>query len=98
MSAFFIVTVNVKDGEKFQEYAGKASATFQPYGAELLVKGQREGEFAGSFGEHKAVAVMKFPSLEKMEAWYSSPEYQELIPLRDEGAEVKIIKYVMPDA
>lgn len=92
MSAFLIATLTVKNPEKLQEYAEKAGPTFAPFGAEMLIKGKHQGTYAGD-ASHSTAAVIKFPNIEQMDAWYHSDAYQALIPLRDEAAEVVFSKY-----
>lgn len=96
MSAFFMAQVTVKDAEKFQEYAKRAGPTFAAHSGELLTKGKFAGFLNGN-GQHNAVAVVKFPSLDHIDNWYQSASYQELIPLRDSAAEVVISKYEVPE-
>ncbi len=95
MSAFFIATVTMKDGEKFQEYAAKSTGTFQPFGGELIIKGKFNGTLVGN-ADHQAAAIIKFPDIEALENWYASDAYQALIPLRNEAAEMTLVKYEVP--
>lgn len=37
--------------------------------------------------------VVRFPSLERLDAWHDSPEYQELIGLRQAGADMTMTSY-----
>ena len=97
MSAYFIATVTVKDGEKFQEYAQKSKETFASFDAEIITRGMFQKALAGS-EEHTASAVVKFASMEKLEAWHASDEYQALIPLREEAANISITAYQVPEA
>jgi len=92
MTAFFIATMTVKDGEKFQEYGGKAAQTFAPFGGSLVVRGKAGDTLAGS-SNHQAVGVVRFPDMEALKAWYHSPDYQALIPLRDEAADMTLVTY-----
>ncbi|VAW95579.1 hypothetical protein MNBD_GAMMA21-1490 [hydrothermal vent metagenome] len=97
MSAFFIATVTVKDEEKFKEYAVKSKATFDQFSAEILARGKYQGVLTGE-ADHQAVAIVKFKDLDTMNRWYTSDEYQALIPLRDQAADMTITQYVLPPA
>ncbi len=91
MSAFVTAMVTVKNPEKFQQYAQQAGATFAAYGGEVLIKGK---PLDGGWVEaHDAIAIIRFPSIEHIDQWYGSPEYQALIPLRDEGADIAFNRY-----
>ena len=92
MAAFFIAQVKLKDGEKFQAYAAQTKAIFAEFGAELVTRGKAMGSIAGD-ATHDIVAVMKFPDMEKLEAAFATDAYQAIVPLRDEGADITIVKY-----
>lgn len=92
MAAFFIAQVKLKDGEKFQAYAAQTKAIFADYGAELITRGKAMGSIAGDVS-HDAVAVMKFPDMQKLEAAFATDAYQAIVPLRDEAADITIVKY-----
>lgn len=95
MNAFIVANVKIKNPEKFQEYAQLSGPTFSPYGGELLLKGKFVESLTGET-EHSSLAIIKFPTLEKLDAWYQSEEYQSLIPLRDDAAVVQFSKYEIP--
>jgi uncharacterized protein (DUF1330 family) len=95
MSAFFVATVSVKDAEKFREYAGKAMETFRTFQGEIVLRGKAEGNLAGN-SHHQAVGIVKFPDMASLNRWYESDAYQAIIPLRNEAAEMDIVKYEQP--
>jgi len=92
MTAFFVATVKMKDPEKFQLYAKKAAETFQPHGGQLVARGKLERALTGS-ADHQAAALIRFPSMDALSAWYDSDAYQDLIPLRDAAADMTITAY-----
>lgn len=95
MSAFFIATVTVKDAEKFQEYAAKSKATFDLFDAEVLARGKHQGVLTGNVN-HQTAAIVKFKDMDTLDKWYQSDEYQALISLRDQAADMTISKYAIP--
>jgi len=97
MSAFIVATVTVKDAEKFQQYAVKSKATFDLFDAEILAKGKSQGTLSGH-SDHQTTAIVRFKDMETLDKWYGSDEYQDLIPLRDQAADITITKYAMPPA
>jgi len=90
MSAFLSVTVRVKNPEKLQQYISQVPATIAAHGGEKVSRGKVVKTLAGS-AEYQIAAVFRFPSLDALEGWYGSPEYQNLIALREESAEMNII-------
>ena len=60
-------------------YLDKVEATALPYGGKWLAQGPVEvieGAWPG------AAVLMEFPSREAAVAWYASPEYRAILPLR----------------
>ncbi len=92
MSACVIGRITVKDKEKWAEYRAQVPATLAPWGAELLFRGQRAGILAGQH-EHVDTVVIHFPDADTVDAWYDSPEYQALIPLRQQAADLDLIVF-----
>ncbi|MFI8103790.1 DUF1330 domain-containing protein [Streptomyces sp. NPDC086023] len=66
--------------EDVLRYIEGIQATMDPFGGRFLVHGKEvevlEGPFPGT------VVVIAFPDIERARAWYASPAYQELLPLR----------------
>lgn len=91
MSAFFIATAAIRNPERMQEYAQKSMATIAAFGGEPVVKGKVIGILSGD-AKYQMTAVIKFPNVEAIDSWYQSADYQALIPLRDEAADVTIVK------
>ncbi|MFD9002262.1 DUF1330 domain-containing protein [Streptomyces sp. NPDC059582] len=62
-------------------YIERIQDTLDPFGGRFLVHGApRRAVPEGSWPE--ALVVIGFPSFADARAWYDSPAYQELIPLR----------------
>ncbi|WP_320781387.1 DUF1330 domain-containing protein [Streptomyces sp. CRN 30] len=62
-------------------YMETIQGTLDPFGGRFLVHGAPErdaveGDWPG------ALVVIAFPSLAEARAWYASPAYQEILPLR----------------
>lgn len=67
------------------DYLLRIDATLEPYGGTFLVHGTTpevlEGDLPGT------VVVIAFPDLEQARAWYASPAYQEILPLRTRNSD-----------
>lgn len=92
MSAFIIVHTKMKDLEKYQQYAEKAGPTLAEHGAKLLLRAKVHQVLTGTH-EHSMTAIIEFPNTQAMDAWYASPAYQALIPLRERAADMTFIAY-----
>lgn len=98
MTAFFIATSTIKDSEKFQLYAQQAGSTLAEYDGKPVLRGKYEKELTTTNSpSHQVVGVISFPSLDLLNNWYQSNEYQALIALRDEAADMTISTYSVPE-
>ena len=81
MRALVIVQENLQDPAMFEAYRKEVMPTLAPFGAKFLVRGGaltvREGQWP-----YERTAVLEFPSRAQAEAWYDSPAYQKILPLR----------------
>ncbi|MGN9763122.1 DUF1330 domain-containing protein [Streptomyces sp. SD31] len=71
------------------EYIERIPATFEPYGGRFLVHATphetKEGSWPGD------VVMIGFPGIAEARAWWDSPAYQEIAPLRSRHIEGDII-------
>ncbi|MGW7453052.1 DUF1330 domain-containing protein [Streptomyces sp. NPDC054787] len=78
-------------------YIEEIQPTMDPFGGRFLVHGAEvevmEGPFPGT------VVMIGFPDIEKARAWYASPAYQEILPLRTDhiAGEVILVEGVPAD-
>jgi uncharacterized protein (DUF1330 family) len=47
----------------------------------------------GGEHSHTDIVVIRFPSVDSVNQWFSSDAYQALIPLREQAADVDLISY-----
>ncbi|GAU65727.1 hypothetical protein SSP35_02_00940 [Streptomyces sp. NBRC 110611] len=83
MTALLIGNVGaLADPRGMAEYRAKVEGTLKRYGGWFVIRG---GEFSVLEGDWRPthLSVMGFPSAEDARRWYSSPEYREILPLRD---------------
>jgi uncharacterized protein (DUF1330 family) len=66
------------------EYLEKIDATLAPYGGRFLIHGGRVERLEGAFKGD--LIVIEFEDRERARAWYRSPAYQAILPLRTEHA------------
>ncbi|MFB7460721.1 MULTISPECIES: DUF1330 domain-containing protein [unclassified Streptomyces] len=71
------------------EYIERISGTFEPYGGRFLVHATRHEVKEGSRPGH--VVVIGFPGIAEARAWWDSPAYQEIAPLRSRHIDGDII-------
>ncbi|MGW3291991.1 DUF1330 domain-containing protein [Streptomyces sp. NPDC001002] len=71
------------------EYIERIPATFEPYGGRFLVHAAKHEVVEGGWPGH--VVVIAFPGMAEARAWWDSPEYQEIAPLRARHIESDIV-------
>lgn len=81
MPAYVIADTEILDAEGFKEYAAQVPQTLQPYGGRFRVRGGAPDTVEGDFRPNRIV-VLEFPDMPSAKAWYASPAYQRILPLR----------------
>jgi uncharacterized protein (DUF1330 family) len=71
------------------EYMERITATFEPYGGRFLVHGMQHEVKEGNWPGH--VVMIGFPGIAEARAWWDSPAYQEIAPLRSRHIQGDII-------
>jgi len=93
MSAAVVIGhITVKDPGKWADYRARVPATIAPWKGEVAFRGHRAAVLGGAHA-HDEVVVLRFPDRASADAWFRSPSYQALIPLRMEAADVDLISY-----
>jgi uncharacterized protein (DUF1330 family) len=85
LPAFYISELEVSDPEGLKPYGARVAATLEPFGGRFIV---RAGKVASLEGEapRGRIVVIAFESMEQAQAWYGSPAYQEIKPIRHKAA------------
>ena len=92
MAAYLVGHITVKDDELWQKYVAGVGESLSPFESKIIFRGQLVSVLAGKH-EHDLVVVIEFPDHPTLNDWYHSENYQSLIPLREEAANVVITTY-----
>jgi uncharacterized protein (DUF1330 family) len=90
--AYVIGNITVKNQDKWSEYCNKVPATLSPWKGELVFRGKKSEVLGGDF-QHSNTVVIGFPNIEALNNWFNSEDYQALIPIREQAADVDLISY-----
>lgn len=71
------------------EYIERISGTFRPFGGRFLVHGTQHEVKEGAWPGH--VVMVGFPGVAEARAWWDSPAYKEIAPLRSRHVASDII-------
>jgi uncharacterized protein (DUF1330 family) len=91
MTVFMIIEPReVWDPRMYGEYCSKVPAVVERFGGRYLARDMCPHCVAGDWSPSKVV-IIEFPSRERFEAWWSSPEYRTVAPLRERSAKVNAV-------
>ncbi len=82
----------IKDEKKWFEYKSKVGETLQSFGAKLLFRGNKTKSLINSSTTIEIVSI-EFESKDLVDKWFESESYQNLVSIREEGAEVTLELY-----
>ena len=88
MAAYLVVEHTILDPSKFEEYRTKVGPMIEKHGGRYSTKGSGHTLLEVSRRAPDRVVIVEFPSMEALNAWYTSPEYQPLIALRQSAVDM----------
>jgi len=86
--AYLLAEIEVTDVPSMQKYGAKMPETLAPYKTEYVIRGGKTISLEGE--PPKSIVMIQFESLEKAKAWYDSPEYQAIKPIRQSAAKGRL--------
>ncbi|MFT5182780.1 MAG: hypothetical protein ACI8S3_002673 [Alphaproteobacteria bacterium] len=90
MAAYVIVDSSVHDPDRIKAYGAKVGETLKGHGARPIVAGNAIEVLEGDWNPSRLI-VLEFADADAARAWYNSPEYQEILPIRLEAANDKML-------
>jgi uncharacterized protein (DUF1330 family) len=81
MPAYVIFDIHVDDPDAYAPYREPAGASVEQYGGRYIARGGAAEVLEGDWDIDRLV-ILEFPSMDEARAWYRSPEYQEVLPIR----------------
>ncbi|MCY0927713.1 DUF1330 domain-containing protein [Streptomyces sp. H27-H1] len=98
MTAYAIAHIRPETmNEDILRYIEEIQATMDPFDGRFIVHGREVEVMEGSWPG--TIVMIAFPALEAARAWYASPAYQALIPLRADhiAGDIILVDGVPPD-
>ena len=89
MAVYVIASLTVRDTIRFEDYRRTVLSTMEQYGGRLVARGGPtvlEGEWP-----REKLVIAEFPSLERAQQWWSSPEYAKPKALRQATADSELV-------
>ncbi len=86
--AYYVSEFEVTDPEGIKPCSAQVDSTFKPFGGYYFVRGGQVNSLEGEPG--KRIVMIAFPSLEQAQAWYDSPAYRAIRPIRFKSAKSRV--------
>ena len=82
MSAYIVVRMKVTDPEQYKRYVARTPECVASFGGRFIARGGEAVTLEGPEFRDRMV-IIEFPSLERAQEFYNSPEYTEIKALRE---------------
>ena len=93
MPAYVTALVTVTNQQEILAYAKQVDASVAQYGGRFIIKGGPVAQvLEGNLHPH-TVTILEFPTLDRAQAWYRSPEYRDVIHHRHEAGSSQVILF-----
>lgn len=90
MPAYLIADIEVTDPVGYDEYKKRVPAVIAAHGGRYLARGGASEVLEGMW-RPKRSAIIEFPNLASMKAFWESPEYQPLREIRERSAKSNLV-------
>ena len=90
MSAYIVVRMKVTDPEQYKRYAARTPECVASFGGRFIARGGEAVTLEGPEFRDRMV-IIEFPSLERAQEFYNSPEYTEIKALREHAGTAEFV-------
>jgi uncharacterized protein (DUF1330 family) len=93
VAAYITALIEVADPEEYRRYTSQVPAIVQKYEGRFLARGGSLEILEGPLTSKRAI-ILEFPSVARAREFYSSAEYQEILPIRQKNARTDVLAIV----
>jgi uncharacterized protein (DUF1330 family) len=93
MAAYLTAYLEVTDPEAYRAYSIQIPALIQRYNGRFLARGGGLEVLEGGLPSKRAV-IIEFPTVDLARKFYFSPEYQQIVPVRQKNSRTDLIAIV----
>jgi uncharacterized protein (DUF1330 family) len=86
--AYVIAEVQVSDPDTFKQYLAALPGTLAPYKVRTLARAN-PAALDSSTPPAGSLVILAFNSMDDIKAWWDSPAYQAIIPLREKSSRTR---------
>jgi uncharacterized protein (DUF1330 family)/quinol monooxygenase YgiN len=87
--AYYLADFELTDAEAIKPYSAAVESTFQPYGGRYVIRGGAATQLEGEAPRGRLVMIA-FDSMAQAQAWYDSPAYDKLKPIRHRAGNSRV--------
>ena len=80
----------VADQKGYEKYVRKVPATIKKFGGKYFARGGQVTVVSGDWKPARII-IVRFDSLKKFKAWWNSPDYRAIAPLREQSTKTNAI-------
>ena len=91
MSVYMVMESRVLDQEVYEQYQRLVPPIVERFGGRYLVRGGKITPLGKKDWQPERMIILEFPAMENIQQWLASPEYQQIAPLRERGADVRAV-------
>jgi uncharacterized protein (DUF1330 family) len=88
--AYIIAQIDVSNPQQYGEYAKRSPDIIAKYGGRFIARAGRTVTLEGPAARSRVV-IIEYPSFERAQAFFNSPEYQQIKKLREGAASAQFI-------
>ncbi len=97
MTAYMIVTADIKDRDRFiQGYGNATGGLVEKFGGRYVLMGPGAELLEGQFGDGAAMVISEWPDKAAAHRFWNSPEYAEAKKLREGVAQCQVLLIEAP--
>lgn len=90
MAAYLVAHIDVHDSDSYQRYREQVTPLVDRFGGRFRIRGGNVEVLEGDWQVGRLV-VIEFASRDALRQFYESPEYQELVRLRQHAASGPVV-------
>ena len=90
MAVYVVAQGKIGNRGLLDQYEAKVIPTIESHHGRVVAFDEQPEVIEGPI-EHLRTVILEFPSMTSFHAWYSSPAYQEILPLRQKSVRGTLI-------
>jgi uncharacterized protein (DUF1330 family) len=90
MAVYVIASLTIKDAGRFEDYKRTVMPSMENYGGRFVARGGPIHVLEGAWPRERLI-IAEFPSMERAQQWWDSPEYAKPKALRQATADSELV-------